>query len=412
MTLVTVIVTCYNHEKYVLEALESVRQQTFSDFQLIIVDDCSRDQSATLIQEWIDEHKIEALFLRHIENRGLCASLNEALSHAKGTYIAYFSADDVMREGRLEHQVALFESSHENVGVVYSNAYQIDGEGRALQKTFFETYRSFETPPEGDVLLTLMEGNFIPAPSAMIRKECFEKVGGYDERLTLEDWDMWLRIATSFHFKYCPYVCIKYRQHSANFNKVLESSAAKSLVNTFLSFESLLKFPLSGRSRSIAKQYLIYSAALLTKLHFKERGSYLRKAFFKTGSVQILGFLILHMLPTPVEKRIVEYLFHMRREWKHEIKLSLPSLEKKEKKLNYTVHPYSVVQTTTIGEGTQIGPFVHILPEVVIGKRVTIQSGAYIGQGCVIKDNATIGPNATLYPGTVIEAGDVMNPTS
>ena len=310
---VTVIHTCYNHEKFVIESLESVRNQLFQDFEWIILDDASTDNSVSLIIEWIERNQVDCQFIPHSKNKGFCATLNEAIRLARGTYISYFSADDVMMTDKLKVQVALFEERGEKVGVVYSNAYQIDDDGQDLRETFFDTHRNIEPHPDGDISKTLMGGNFIPAPSTMIRKACYEKVGGYDERLTLEDWDMWLRISLHFHFAYSPYFGIKYRQHENNTYKKINNSNRERLVNTFFSFESLLNSGMLDREqKKLSKREIIKSVAHLCRCLCDNRRQYLLRALRCTYSIQVLIILGINcLLPKRLESSLLNYLWKL-----------------------------------------------------------------------------------------------------
>src|ERR1035437_9840246 len=93
--LVSMIVLSYNQCRYVLETLESVKAQTYNATQLIIVDDCSSDDSVATIEHWLQENRIHCAFIRHKENQGICKSLNDALAVANGKYISMIAADDV-----------------------------------------------------------------------------------------------------------------------------------------------------------------------------------------------------------------------------------------------------------------------------------------------------------------------------
>lgn len=208
--LVTVFVACYNHARFVIEALESVRIQAYPRVQLIVADDCSKDDSVAVIRRWLRAHWPDALLLAHERNVGVCATFNEILRHARGKYVAGFSADDVWLPGRLEAQVAWMEAQPDDVGVLYSDAYQMDEFGRPLPEMFIAHHRR-GVPPEGWIFEALIEQNFIPAMTTLIRRRCFEVVGNYDETLAYEDWDMWLRIARRFRFGYWPQATAKYR---------------------------------------------------------------------------------------------------------------------------------------------------------------------------------------------------------
>jgi glycosyltransferase involved in cell wall biosynthesis len=209
--LVSAIVLCYNQAKYVVECLEGVRAQRYPNLELIVSDDASSDNSTEVVAAWLAQSGLRHEFFRHQKNLGLCRSLNVALSRARGKYIAGIAADDVWLPGKLLQQVRIMERSPAKVGVLYGDALQMDEAGRVLPKRFIETYRKFESVPQGNIESALWDGNFIPAMTTLVRRECYEKVGVYDEDLYYEDWDMWLRIARLFDFIYTEEVSAKYR---------------------------------------------------------------------------------------------------------------------------------------------------------------------------------------------------------
>lgn len=209
--LVTVIAMCYNHERFVIECLESIRSQSFQDFELIVTDDCSHDASPTLIENWLAIHRPEAVFIRHDKNSGLCRILNEALMHSRGNFISMIATDDVWETDKIERQLASILGQPEKVAVVYSDATRMDETGHRLDKDFIESYRPNFKPPSGMVFSELVDGNFIPAMATMIRRCAIDMVGGYDEQLTYEDYDMWLRLARFFEFSFCPGKVARYR---------------------------------------------------------------------------------------------------------------------------------------------------------------------------------------------------------
>lgn len=213
---VTVIALCYNHARFAEECLNSIAKQI--DHQLIIVDDCSKDNSVEVIRRWIAENRIDCAFITHDKNQGVCKSLNEALTLATGEFVSIVATDDVWLETKIADQLPYFQDSR--VAVVYGDAYRIDAEGKLLEPNFIQTYRHFSTLPEGNIFSTLLEGNFIPAPTVMIRRACLDVVGPYDERLCYEDYDMWLRLAQRFLFAYCPKVGAKYRHLNTSLSTV------------------------------------------------------------------------------------------------------------------------------------------------------------------------------------------------
>ncbi len=208
---VTVIALCYNHQRFLLETLESIHAQTFQDFELIVTDDASRDDSPAMIAAWLAAHRPDAAFIRHTANAGICRTLNEALALARGTYICMVATDDTWEPQRLAVQAAAFAGLPESVALVYSDAAEMDEQGVALPDNFIAHHRPGLAPPSGRVFSELADGNFIPAMSTTIRKSALAAVGGYDERLTYEDYDMWLRLAERFDIVFCPGTVARYR---------------------------------------------------------------------------------------------------------------------------------------------------------------------------------------------------------
>ena len=165
---ITVIALCFNHAGFVKTCLESIRAQTFQDFQLIVTDDCSRDDSPQLIEEWLELNYPAARFIRHTQNTGLCRTLNEALSHASGRYISMIATDDTWEPDKLQRQFMTFEACPPDVAVLYSDAFQMNESGKRLEKTFMESHGIIGEPPRGEVFSRLADGNFIPAMATLI----------------------------------------------------------------------------------------------------------------------------------------------------------------------------------------------------------------------------------------------------
>jgi len=231
--LVTAFVGCYNHSRFVEQCLDSVKHQTYPNLQVIIFDDCSKDNSVAVIDTWLKKHRLDWQFIPHKRNIGICASLNEVLRLARGKYISMVAADDVWLSDKTARQVEMMERLPEDVGVVYSDAFQIDEYGETLPQMFVEAHREFVVPPEGFLFDVLLEGNFIPAMTTLIRRECFNQVGTYDEDLCFEDWDMWMRISRTFRFVYDTIPAAKYR--------IVLSSASRAMSGAMWRSAKLLR---------------------------------------------------------------------------------------------------------------------------------------------------------------------------
>jgi glycosyltransferase involved in cell wall biosynthesis len=229
---VSVLVTTYNHADFVWECLDSLRLQTFRDFEVIITDDASPDGTADRIAAWLSQHALPARFLRNETNRGLCANRNTALALARGRFVCSLAGDDAYEPERLERQVACFLREPPDVALVYSDMRRVDAAGRDLGASFIEIEFGDEPPPEGDVFARLMRGCFVPSPAAMVRKSAFDSVGPYDESLFYEDFDMWLRLSHRYRLRYLPDRLVRYRvlvdsmSHSLGLRpRLLESTA-------------------------------------------------------------------------------------------------------------------------------------------------------------------------------------------
>src|SRR5688572_13854708 len=174
MPTVSILLTCYNHLAYLPAAVEGVRAQTFKDWEIIAVDDGSTDGS----REWLSANLPEAELIFNETNLGTYASLNVALAQAQGKFIAILNDDDLWAPEKLEKQLALLEA-HPEVGLVHTDGNFIDGEGRKVEGSPL----GFEFPrmETGYALLALLHQNKIIASAALVRKECFDQLGGFNE---------------------------------------------------------------------------------------------------------------------------------------------------------------------------------------------------------------------------------------
>lgn len=218
--LVSIICLCYNHEKFVAEALRSVFMQTYSNIELIVVDDASIDGSVKVIEDVLDgvavsylskgTQKVDTefppppIFIQNEQNQGNCRAFNQALKTAKGKYIIDLAADDVLLDDRLEKQVHLFESLSSNYAVVFSNALNINEAGEVLNYHYpvDKEEKSKINVPEGDVYIAVLKGYFISTATMMIRAEVLHQIGGYNETLSYEDFDFWVRTSRHYLYKY------------------------------------------------------------------------------------------------------------------------------------------------------------------------------------------------------------------
>lgn len=205
MPLVSVVMPVYNREIFVAEAIESILAQTFSDFELIIVDDGSRDRTAAIIREF--EKRDERIrFLAFKQNKGMAAAKNFGIEAATGQYIAGMDSDDVSLPQRLEKQVE-FLRANPDIGVVGTRARLTD----ACLKPFVD-YRV----PERHVHIAynILLGRSVVGASLVFRREVLNAVGGYElSRKRGEDIELIARLICRTRFANLPEWLYLYRQH-------------------------------------------------------------------------------------------------------------------------------------------------------------------------------------------------------
>jgi GT2 family glycosyltransferase len=258
---VSVLVTTWNHARYVEEALDSLRRQTNRNFEVIITDDASIDGSAEIIAAWLARTGFAAQFIRNPHNRGICANCNAALARARGRFVCSLSGDDAYEPDRIARQLACFDTLPEQVAAVYSDALAVDAEGRPGSRSVLQTRLNGRPPPQGRVFEQILAGNFLPAPAVMVRKSAIAAVGGYDESLFYEDFDMWLRLAFRFHFIYLPGRLVRYRMldHSMSNAPRFRSAMCRSRTRILRKW---LEAGLEPRAHRLLMRRLLVNGAL------------------------------------------------------------------------------------------------------------------------------------------------------
>ena len=272
---VSVLIPSYNHEKYVKEAIGSVLNQTFQDFELIITDDGSTDRTVDKIKEFDDE-RIQLYVFE--ENQGAPNAMNHCIKKAKGEYIAYVSSDDVWELDKLEKQVE-FLDNNKDISVVFSRASIIGEDSKVLAGNDFDndTYNFYKTIfnqanryREEWLRRFFFEGNCICHPSMLIRKEVYGDVGLYDERLAnLPDFDMWVRVCLNHEIFILDEELIRFRIRDNNANMSSGNEAPKrikfeqkQILNHYLHindvFSFLKVFPDSKKYGEVVKESIPY----------------------------------------------------------------------------------------------------------------------------------------------------------
>jgi glycosyltransferase involved in cell wall biosynthesis len=230
---VSQVVFSYNHERFVEQCLDSVAAQTFDDFELIIIDDGSEDRTVERIEAWLSRRPLDARLVVNERNLGICATRNIALEHCRGEFLSNVSADDFYEPDKIGRQYRFWKELDATVVAVFGNVRVIDERGREIGLA----YPSGSPPAEGRVFNRLIEsGNFMTSPTMMTRLTAFEEVGGYDESLFYEDYDMWLKLADRYEFRFVPGVLASYRvlPSSAGLNPAYAAARQESRARVLL----------------------------------------------------------------------------------------------------------------------------------------------------------------------------------
>ncbi len=204
---ISVVIAVYNGQRWIAETLASLANQTFNDFEVVIIDDGSTDRSAEIIESVAMNDKRYRLIKQ--PNRGLVAALNRGIAEAKASFIARLDADDIAEPERFARQI-IFLRNHPSVAVLGSAIQIVDENG---------LYRRIQKYPCGPsaVSKTMLNGCALAHPAVMMRREAVLSVGGYREAFRhAEDYDLWLRLDERHELDNLPEALIKYRQHTTS----------------------------------------------------------------------------------------------------------------------------------------------------------------------------------------------------
>lgn len=262
--LVSIVLPTYNRAGLLYRAIESVLNQTYFNFELIVVDDCSKDSTKNVVKGFCDNR---IRYIRHEKNKGAPAARNSGIAAAGGEYIAFQDSDDEWFSTKLEKQMSLFDSASRDLGVVYTSFWVID-QGK---KTLIPPLDLKKT--DGEIHDMLLETNFISTPTAVVRKECFKKVGMFANIPRLQDWELWLRISKYFCFKHLK-VPLVYAYTQAD--SITRDTDALILARKYILFKYFGE--ISKKTKLLSEHYFDIGATLCTKGEIREGRNYLFKA--------------------------------------------------------------------------------------------------------------------------------------
>lgn len=245
---VSVCIASYNHAPYLREMLNSVLAQTYKNFEVVVVDDASPDNSLEILNEYAEKFENFRVYTHENQvNKGISMTLNLAIEKAKGNYIVFVGSDDVLYPDALENQIREFEKNSD-LAFVYGKCRCIDQNGELSGEVLGEN--------AGNSALSMDEviaSNGIPAVTVMARKDCLESVGLYDKHLIFSDWHLWIKLLAHYEMAFIDRFICKYRIHDKNTS--IGISSEKYFVNSREVMISLIdkKDEIGGRLSSKGK---------------------------------------------------------------------------------------------------------------------------------------------------------------
>jgi glycosyltransferase involved in cell wall biosynthesis len=266
MVKVSIVIPAYNALEYLPVALDSIYGQTFSDFEVLIIDDGSKDKTS----EWakkINDPRIRYVF-QH--NQGVSAARNTGIRLSQGEYIAFLDADDLWEPTKLEKQVRLLEN-HPEAGLAFTWTAIADERGVPTGEII--------PSAEGDTLQQLLEFNTVVCGGSvpMLRRSCFDVIGGFDTSMKhLEDLDLYIRVARKFLFMGIPEPLVRYRQH-ANSGST-DCDACRQSYERILQRELGANSSEPSRLRGFGRMYLYLGWRALESKNWVLAGSFTQKA--------------------------------------------------------------------------------------------------------------------------------------
>jgi len=209
---VSVVIPVYDQPDLLVEALDSVKEQTVEDYEVLVVDDGSPTDFAPIVDEYGDHVRL----VTHDENRGAAGARNTGINASDGKYVAFLDADDTWDASKLEKQLDVFERDDGDIGLVYTGfvQYELDG-------TEWKRY------PEarGHIYVEELERDRVhPTSTVMIRRECLKRVGGFDTNLpSRQDYDLWIRITEHYVVDYVDEILVDKREQPDSISKDFDS---------------------------------------------------------------------------------------------------------------------------------------------------------------------------------------------
>lgn len=311
MSTVSVIIPTYNRARMLKEAIESVLKQTFTDFELIVVNDHSTDNTEAVIQKF-DDQRIRYLAHpeKHTGDEGAAQARNTGISVAQSRYVAFLDDDDFWLPQKLEFQVKKLNDTSAKIGAVYTAYYKVDENDRIIDKVI----------PQSNVsnFRSLLIRNWIGTTSTvMVKKSCLNDIGIFDPHLpSCQDWDLWLRIARKYRIVPIRKPLVKMRIHQGEKGKTRISKNLKSAIKGRTLLHNKYKESLKNQDRHSRAAYHFEEGRFFA-YHLQLRKA--RKQFWKSLETKFSFSALLRVLTTLIPEPIYRQVIRIKRRTYREV---------------------------------------------------------------------------------------------
>jgi len=242
--LVSILIPCYNHEKYVNQALDSIMEDDYPNKEIVIINDGSGDNSGAVIEKWINENetKINVNYVSR-PNKGICATLNELVLMAKGEYIILLASDDMLCNNMIEKRLSYLQRDMSKK-IVIGNTMVIDKNNNILSENSLEFHKGniLDYKDKNTALKTLLFGNWgYIGPVIFAKKSLYNDIGLYKDKLDIEDHYFFLRVINDNSFIFSDDIVAKYRIHNKSLSHNLDNFQ-KNYISIIKSYISVYKY--------------------------------------------------------------------------------------------------------------------------------------------------------------------------
>jgi glycosyltransferase involved in cell wall biosynthesis len=298
--MVSIIIPTYNYAHYLKETLQSVLVQTYTDWECIVIDDGSKDNTSEIVNEFVK--KDNRFLYIHQQNKGVSAARNLGIKTAKGDFIQFLDGDDLLQTDKIKSQIEIF-NQQPAVDIVYNDVrFFDDGNSKLLRASLKNNKPDNWLPKFSAKGKTIVEAfskiNFLVMNSPLIKKSVFNKVGYFDEAMkALEDWDFWMRCALDNCF-------FHYNENENAFALVRSHHGSLSTETTLMNASHFLFLKHALYHKNISSKYQLILFIKYVELFWD---SVLTKFYFSWSSI-LLSVLAILLLPLYLLIKIVRLL--------------------------------------------------------------------------------------------------------